>query len=290
VWGSSLVLPPDVAFCGDSNAEIRWLTLISLFELVLVPSLLNGSNAFIKPWVREYTKLLGKNATVDGTQDEDLMREARSLVSRTIVSGIGSKHKVEVTPILNSEATRARLYRQGDASAVLTVLNNVPVIDEDALTWEQVLEFRRDSLAKASFRRMLHWLDSQMVGKSLSFVEDEVAIRLEQYDRSMRKHGLRTVVGTLTALLDSKFLIGATTAVGLSAAALSTPGLSAAGLSAFHAGGIGALIAGAALTVSKVSLHLAKLQIDAEEARNTAAGEIAFVVAARNLSKPPAGS
>jgi hypothetical protein len=272
VWGVGGALPADIAFCGDSDAEIRWLALIGLFELFVAPRLQAGDGALDRRWIREYTKLLGTNVQIDPSQDT--MREMRSLVSRTIVSGIDSKYGIGVTPILESEAARERLYRQGDVSAVYTLLSDVPVISEDGLTWEQVVEFRRDSAAKLSLRRMLHWLDGEMVGKSLSYIEEDVAIRLKDYDESVRKHGLHTVVGTLSALLDSKFLENAATVTGVSA---------------LLSGGIGALIAGAALTVSKASVHLAEVKIDAEEERSKAAGPIAFVVAARELSPAPAG-
>ena len=76
---------------------------------------------------------------------------------------------------------------------IVAALSGLQVVDENSTDWSQVLEFRRDEGAKRKYRRFRHWFDAEMVGKSRAFIEDEIAIRLEDYDWAVRKHGLKTV-------------------------------------------------------------------------------------------------
>jgi len=134
-------------------------------------------------------------------------------------------------------------------------------VDESALTWEQVEQFRQDVDARKHYRRLVHWLDAEMAGKTTSFIADEISIRLDNYEAALRKHGMQTALGSLAALLDPGFLAASSLAVG--AAAVSGGGM----LAAISAGGL-ALARGALAVVSKcIDLR--------DEVRKTS--EIAFV-------------
>jgi hypothetical protein len=51
-----------------------------------------------------------------------------------------------------------------------------------------------------------------MIDKSVQFITDEINHRLEQYDWSLRKHGIKTIIGGLSDTLNPKSLIGSSTA------------------------------------------------------------------------------
>lgn len=88
------------------------------------------------------------------------------------------------------------------------------VVDEEALSWEQVLEFRSDAAAKADYRRLVHWLDRDMVGRTYQYVIDEIGVRLEKYRAAIRKHGLQSRIGVLASVLEAKALWPASVAAG----------------------------------------------------------------------------
>jgi hypothetical protein len=53
---------------------------------------------------------------------------------------------VPVIPFYNSTARRDSQYRPGDQTALVCLVGNLGVVDEDMLSWPQVLEFRRDQV------------------------------------------------------------------------------------------------------------------------------------------------
>jgi len=74
-----------------------------------------------------------------------------------------------------------------------------------------VIEFRKDKRARNKYKRLLHWLDKEMVGKSAQYIQEEIAERLEGYQWALRKHGIETTLGAIAATLDSKALLGSIT-------------------------------------------------------------------------------
>ncbi len=87
-------------------------------------------------------------------------------------------------------------------------LSNLEIVDENSLSWEQVIQFRQDKDAKKKYKRLIHWLDKEMIDKPQSYIEDEIYLKLDDYKTALKKHGVKTVLGTISDVLDGKFLIG----------------------------------------------------------------------------------
>jgi hypothetical protein len=111
-------------------------------------------------------------------------------------------------------------------------------------------------------RRLFHWMDSEMVGKQVSFIGDHLATKLDDYEWALKKHGLQIATGVLSSIVDPKFL--ATGAATITALSLTTDGL------------LGAL-AGAGLVVGRIALELTKSMIDFEETRRSSHPEVAYL-------------
>jgi len=108
-------------------------------------------------------------------------------------------------------------------------------------------------------------MDKDMVGKSQSFVEDEIAIKLENYEHALEKHGIKSVVGAFKDLLyDNLGLLGAA-------------GLAAAGFP-YLAGGI---------VVGKVGVKLAEARLDLDDVKRGDNSEIAAVYEIKQLDAGP---
>ena len=76
----------------------------------------------------------------------------------------------------------------------MACLENLQIVNEENTNWQQVLEFRSDSESKEKYRRMIHWLDGSMVGKSESFIQDELSLRIKDYEAAYKKHGFKTLL------------------------------------------------------------------------------------------------
>jgi hypothetical protein len=105
-----------------------------------------------------------------------------------------------------------------------------------------------------------------MLDKSAAFIQDEIAVRLEQYEWSIRKHGLKTVLGSISRALDGQYLIGAS-AVGSSAVIAGHPILG--------------LLASAGLVVGKVAVSLAEDLLEYRDTERGVNSEVAWVYEAR---------
>jgi hypothetical protein len=203
---------------------------------------------------------LGKHEVIIHPQGTAGIGASIGVTTRAISDSIRTAYEGRVVPVYNLPEERDAEYRAGDRAALVAVIENLEIVSEDDLTWEQIVEVRKDADALVQLRRLRHWLDRDFVGKSRAFVEDEIALRLTSYNESLRKHGLKSVVGALSATLDSKILIGGPAAI----AALSYAG-----------GPTWALIGGASVVVGRVAVHVAEKLIEYRELKNQT--EVSFL-------------
>jgi len=190
------------------------------------------------------------------------------LIYRDIARVLSGKYKIPVATICDSKANRRVAYSGGDKDAVVVCLEDLEIVDEEQLTWELVLEFRADEENQRRYKRFLHWLDKEMLGKSQAFIEDEISMKLEDYERALRKHGIKTVIGTIEEVLDGKYLLGASGVAGsLTLAGHPTLGALAAGL----------LIGG------KIGVKLIQTKLDFDDVERGPNSEISWVYEVKKL-------
>jgi len=137
---------------------------------------------------------------------EDPLNSERGL--RTLTEVLQQVHGLGATPVYASQQQRDREFQPGDRVAIVLTLSQLAVVDEDALDWQQVLDFRADEEARRKYRRFLDWLNKEMPGKSQPFIEDEIAGRLKDYTWALKKHGIKTMLGIVQEALDGEFLVG----------------------------------------------------------------------------------
>jgi hypothetical protein len=154
----------------------------------------------------------------------------------------------------------------------VTCLSEIALVDEDELTWEQVCEFRRDPQARAKYRRLVHWLDKDMLGKPEAFVVAEVAERYDEYLWALKKHSISTTLGVLSGVLDHKTLLAS---------------LSAGAALTFVGQPIAAAASVVAIASARFAVEVGKALLDLEDKRRTAPGaEVSFLYEARERLVP----
>ena len=157
----------------------------------------------------------------------------------------------QVSPLYRLPAQRDADYKAGDYPGVISVVENVAVVQEEALTWEQVLQFRQDLAARDAYRRFVHWLDKEMAGQSSQFICDAVSDRLDAYRWALHKHGLESVIGVLQRTISASSLFGAG-AASVAVQSLANQPLVAA-------------LAGAGLLVGQAALHASTALIQRQD-------------------------
>lgn len=166
------------------------------------------------------------------------------------------------TILYGSERSHRNDFPKGKQRVLTTTIQNLGLVNESKLTWEQVLEFRQDSVARTKYRRLVRWIDAELATKSPVEIEDAIATNLDDYEWALKKHGVRTAIGALSCLVDPKFL-GATSAV---ATAISLAG-----------GGSWGLLAAATLTLGKSVLSFGEAYIDGVDEHRKTNCEVAYV-------------
>jgi len=122
-------------------------------------------------------------------------------------------------------------------------LSQLSIIDSERATWEQVQELRSDSESRVKLHRLRAFAETNYLGKSAAFIEDDLSSKIGDYEIASRKHGFDLVAGSLATLLDARNL---QVAVGASLAA------------AIIGGPIAAASAAACLEFGKFALEFAK--------------------------------
>jgi hypothetical protein len=126
----------------------------------------------------------------------------RNRALRTIVK-LYEQQGVELTPVYHDPTEYDALQPdfQQTQEGIEVSLDFVPVAVEDNLSWEQVLDFRRDSEARKKLKRMRRWFTLELQDKSEAEIRATLEEKLDDYSWALRKHGIQTTVGGFTSFL-----------------------------------------------------------------------------------------
>lgn len=88
-------------------------------------------------------------------------------------------------------------------------LSNIPMISELNLTNEQVFELNKDVGNKIKIRRLRKFFYENYQDKPLSYIEDDLMVRLDDFKLASKKHDLDIYDTTLSIAGTNKILVGA---------------------------------------------------------------------------------
>ena len=187
-------------------------------------------------------------------------REAESL--RFITSEFRQMLNTIPTIFYHSSAGYESDFPQGTHQVLTAAITNIAMVDEKSLSWDQVLEFRKDHETRAKYRRLVRWVDSELRTRSASEVQDAIAIRLDDYYWALKKHGLKASLGALSCMLDPKFL--GTTSASIAASALA-------------GGEVWAALAAGTLIIGQAAVSAGTALVNGLEERRKENYEVAYV-------------
>jgi len=207
------IVPKEIRCFGGTEPELEVCAALTYGKEVL-EEIFSKEDSEMGDKVEKLTKKVSRAEAIHALEffKKYLLPDiytAPDIISRNISRAFSDKYKIPMIPVFSSEMERDRQYYEGKKEVVIASLANLDIVDEREVSWEQVLEFRADKENRDKYRKFIHWLDKEMVGKSQAFVEDEIAMRLEDYEKALKKHGIKTIVGTIQEALDGKYLLGA---------------------------------------------------------------------------------
>lgn len=110
---------------------------------------------------------------------------------------------MDAYPVLSNTFTLPQLFNLPSIKKdiVNITLNSLPVPD-DSVPWEQILEYRSDPDSQSKFLALRHWM-SEVARAELTpaEVEEKLAYLVDQYQRHMKLHRMKTNIGTLETIV-----------------------------------------------------------------------------------------
>ncbi|HEV3040937.1 MAG TPA: hypothetical protein VHA33_24435 [Candidatus Angelobacter sp.] len=95
-----------------------------------------------------------------------------------------------------------------EGSDVAITLASLKLINTKNTPWQQIIELRRDTEAREKLRRLRLFAYENYAGKPAAFIEDDILMRLADYEAAVKKWGFEAKTAAMTALLDSKLIAG----------------------------------------------------------------------------------
>jgi hypothetical protein len=169
-------------------------------------------------WFRERlnkANIAMKNIFVKAHQSDKDDIEIADGVARWMIFRVISDFKLDTVPVIVLPGMVSR--EKSERADVAISLVSLKLVDTENVSWEQLLEFRQDSAARSSLRRLRLFAFENYEGKPQDFIRDDILTRISDYEDAVRKWGFETKSGVLTALLDSKIVQGGLVTSGLTA-------------------------------------------------------------------------
>ncbi|MES2046514.1 MAG: hypothetical protein V4475_21800 [Pseudomonadota bacterium] len=126
-------------------------------------------------------------------------------------------------------------------------LKNLSLIDPRSVSWENIIEFRKDKDAINSLKRFRLFFTDNFSDKDRNYVADKLYVMLDEYEATSKLWGFKTIQKTLSVAVSNQNMISSS--LGTLAPAL-------AGVPLPIAAGVGAVVTlgGCALEFSKIAV------------------------------------
>jgi hypothetical protein len=111
------------------------------------------------------------------------------------------KEGIHLTPIYLTPTKYDEIKIVEEQEGVEICLDFIPDIVEEKLTWEQVLEFRKDKKAKMKLDRLRRWFKTDLLKKNEEEIKNILGQKLDDYQWALKKHGIQTVIGGSTSIM-----------------------------------------------------------------------------------------
>lgn len=111
---------------------------------------------------------------------------------------------------LDSFSVYGAKFRQGDSRSddLGLLLSGIDLIDTSKVSWDQILEFRKDVGSVQKIRRLRRLIYMEYLDKPPDLIRDELEDRINQYKEATKLWGFETGSGLFQIVLTAEALIG----------------------------------------------------------------------------------
>jgi hypothetical protein len=223
VWDPTEVFPTEIGFRMRTRAEIELLLLTYLNNFEDVEGVgLDAESDDLRLFLQQ--RICNCNAECDecpypnvvhsySRHWSDLLSYCMSSSPVPIYSG-----KDQYDYEFKKEFPEAQSSRK----VIEIVLTGLRIVDEEALEWEQVIEFRKDKASRTKYLRLIKWLEEEGFNKPIERIRDQIELKLYEYENAIEKHAFPTIMaGALHDIYDDKWILSLTAGGGVAAAGFS---------------------------------------------------------------------
>lgn len=247
--------PPAVA--NELPVEVRDLTFYADFgpPSDLLRDLARPTGKDPKVFLEEIHSTLigGEDYAIESSIVADFFRSISSRLREMGANAI---------PSYATEDRFDKEFPDGSHLAYQAALESIPVLDNAGVEWAQVLQLRQDPSAIRKLRDLRLWLEVGVKAASVSQAQELIEQKLQDYQWALKKHGLKTITGGLSTLLEWE-----TPAVAAAAGALAS----------VVGGPIWAALAGGVAVAGKITVWVAERRIDHKDAVRGPHREVALL-------------
>ena len=197
----------------------------------------------------------------------DTPREYAREYEVAIKSDVASLVQAFDLPFITDSVNTTISMECGAADPIISVMN-LNLIDAETLSWEHILDLKNDTASCRKLQRLRTFIRDDYEGKSKSYIEDDVLLRLADYEETAQEWGMKLVKSSFQVVVDSKSLLAAASS-SLAAAVLGQPLVS-----------LVAMGGGVAIELGHIAIEI--ISGCAEYKRQLANHPLAYIVEARS--------
>lgn len=186
---------------------------------------------------------------VEGSFSFDVLTDRLSRQAAHLSADLG----FDAAPVWTESAELAHQEDVGLVERYLISLRGFKVVDASSVSWDKLLEFRKDREARSALRDLRLFFSESFADKDPSYISDKLDSLVEHHEKSVRLWGFDTVNKSLSAAISSQSVIASS----MGAVASFTAGLPLALAAA----------AGATFGVGACMLEFGRVYLDAKRSQ-----------------------
>ncbi|WP_428228736.1 hypothetical protein [Flavobacterium sp.] len=203
----------------ENNGDIE---AHEILKKVLPPSLLDSSNiqgigSLFNKYIETYANVFPASIGIDISKNKEYFDNRTHALFPLLIK--------EKEKLLNSLSQPInKIFGEDDFSNgsiqnedPAFVLNGLSLIDTSQISWKHIIELREDKEALQKLRRLRTFIFENYENKSLNFINDDLLNRIENYENTTKKWGLKTKDSVFKIIFNEKTAIAGTAATIMSA-------------------------------------------------------------------------
>jgi hypothetical protein len=132
---------------------------------------------------------------------DEMTQKANGYGAKLLAPASFHRYTADTAVTVDSDVGNAEAGNTSRAERALVSVAGILVPDTQELSWDAIIELRKDPVARQRLRRLRVFAAKEYAGKSRTFMEDDLSVRVEDYEETLKTWGIKTALGTLSTCL-----------------------------------------------------------------------------------------